>query len=123
MGKSFLEEIKKKLLDEKARLEQELGSFARKNPNNPEDYQTNFPQLGSDEDENASEVTTFTDNLTIERALEKELQDTNSALKRIEEKVYGSCKYCGKPIPEKRLLIRPTSSACIDCKKRLTLER
>ncbi len=120
---NFLNEIRQKLLLEKKRLEDELTSFAHKNPRDPNDFQTDFPQFGSDEDENASEVTAFSDSLTVERTLEKELQDIAKALERLDGGDYGSCKYCNKTIPEKRLLARPTSSACINCKKGLTLEQ
>lgn len=122
-NQNFLNEIRQKLLLEKKRLEEELTSFAHKNPRDPNDFQTDFPQFGSDEDENASEVTAFSDSLTVERTLEKELQDIAKALERLDGEKYGTCKYCNKTIPEKRLLVRPTSSACIDCKKGLTLER
>ncbi len=117
-----LKEIEAKLLEEKAKLENELGQISSKNAKNPTDYEANFPDFGSSEDENAAEVTTFTDNLTLERTLESALRDTNKALDNIKAGKYGTCKYCGKEIDEKRLLARPASSSCIDCKKRLTLE-
>ena len=116
------DEIKAKLLEEKVRLENELAQISTKNVKNPTDYQANFPDYGSSEDENAAEVTTFTDNLTLERTLESALRDTNKALENIKSGKYGTCKYCGKEIDEKRLLARPASSSCVDCKKRLTLE-
>jgi DnaK suppressor protein len=117
-----LKEIEAKLADEKSKLENELGQISTKNIKNPTDYQANFPDFGSSEDENAAEVTTFTDNLTLERTLESALRDVNKALVNIKTGKYGICKYCGKEIDEKRLLARPASSSCVDCKKRLTLE-
>ena len=36
--------------------------------------------------------------------------------------IEGICKYCDQPIDEKRLRARPTSGACISCKKTLTDE-
>ena len=39
-----------------------------------------------------------------------------SALKRIDEGVYGICEDCGKPISEKRLLAAPAATQCIECK-------
>jgi RNA polymerase-binding protein DksA len=117
-----LKEIEAKLADEKSKLENELGQISTKNIKNPTDYQANFPDFGSSEDENAAEVTTFTDNLTLERTLESALRDVNKALANIKTGKYGICKYCGKEIDEKRLLARPASSSCVDCKKRLTLE-
>lgn len=119
------ETIKKiglQLQAEKKHMEAALSSFASKNVHNPDDYNASFPEFGDKDEDNASEVAAFSDNLTIERTLESSLRDVKSALKRIEEGTYGTCKYCKKPIDEKRLLARPTSSACIDCKKQLTQE-
>lgn len=39
-----------------------------------------------------------------------------SALKRIDEGVYGICEDCGKPISEKRLQVAPAATQCIECK-------
>ncbi len=122
LSEKTLKEIEAKLLDEKSKLENELAQISNKNEKNPTDYQANFPDFGSSEDENAAEVTTFTDNLTLERTLESALRDTNKALANIKAGKYGICKYCGKEIDEKRLLARPASSSCIDCKRKLTLE-
>ncbi|MCX6743423.1 MAG: TraR/DksA C4-type zinc finger protein [Candidatus Parcubacteria bacterium] len=52
--------------------------------------------------------------------MEKTLRDINKALARIEEGAYGKCAYCGKEIAEDRLMARPTSNACIECKEKLT---
>jgi len=38
------------------------------------------------------------------------------ALRRIDEGVYGICEDCGKPISEKRLLVAPAATQCIECK-------
>ena len=104
-------------------IESELARFAHRNPNSTDgDYQTDFEDIGSSEDENAAEVARFSDNLTLENTLEKALRDAKAALKRIDEKKYGICKYCKEPITEPRLKARPTSSACIKCKKTLTQE-
>ena len=53
------------------------------------------------------------------RALEKELRDVNKSLDRITKDKYGICNHCGNPIEEERLKIRPTSSSCVSCKKKL----
>jgi DnaK suppressor protein len=39
-----------------------------------------------------------------------------SALKRIDEGIYGICEDCGKAISEKRLLAAPAATQCIECK-------
>ncbi|MDD4995113.1 MAG: TraR/DksA C4-type zinc finger protein [Patescibacteria group bacterium] len=122
MDQEFIKQIKKNLETERTRLEEELKEFTTKNKHNPEDYNAEFPQLGDKEDENANEVALYSDNLTLERTLEKSLRDVVKSLERIEKGEYGICKYCGKEISKERLLARPTSSACIECKKVLTQE-
>lgn len=119
MDKSILEKIKQDLKKRKEQVEKELTSFAKKNKKDDDDYVSSFPEYGDENDENAQEVSQYTTNIETERVLEKVLKDINSALAKITKKEYGICKYCGKPIEEKRLLIRPFSSACVKCKTKL----
>jgi len=107
------------LLSEKTRLEKDLGVFTTPNPHNKDDYDADFPNLGDSMDENAAEVAAYSDRLSLERKLEDSLADVNKALARIEAGDYGKCKYCDKEIPAERLLARPVSGSCIDCKSRL----
>jgi len=118
----FLEKIQQILVQEKTRLEAELKKIAKKNSHDSEDYDATFPEYGDKEDENAQEVAAYTANKPLELSLEKDLRDADKALERLDKGTYGICKYCEKPIAEKRLLARPTSSACIECKKTLTQE-
>lgn len=118
----FLEKVKASLLDEKGKLEKELSKFGKKNPDEADDYDTAFPNYGDKEDENAAEVADYVVNLSLEDNMEKTLRDVNQALDRLKKGEYGICKYCKKPIEEKRLLARPTSSSCMSCKKTITQE-
>ena len=118
----FLQNIKHALVDEKQRLEDELGKFTKKNPHDAADFDATFPEYGDEEDDNAREVAQYTANKPLELTLEKTLRDVNQSLDRLAKDVYGICKYCDQPIEEKRLLARPTSSACVSCKKTLTNE-
>ena len=120
MRKQFVDSMKKKLLEEKERLEKELTRFSKQDRHNENNFKSDFPEYGSKPDENAAEVATFSDRLSLEGVLEKSLRDVNTALERIEKEEYGVCKYCKKEIEEKRMEARPMSSACIECKKRLT---
>lgn len=120
MDKKTLKEIEKKLLEQKKSLEEELSATGKKdNTSQDENFQSRFPNYGDKEDENAAEVAVYSDRIAIEQELEKDLRDINKALKNIKDGKYGVCKYCGKPIDERRLMIRPTSSSCVDCKKKL----
>lgn len=118
----FLEKIKKMLQEEKTKLEEDLEKFTKKNPHVAGDFNSTFPDYGDKEDENAAEVAEYAANLSLEDNLEKALRDVNQSLDRVKKGNYGICKYCKKPISEKRLLARPTSSACIECKKTITQE-
>jgi len=48
-----------------------------------------------------------------ERRLIVKIQE---AIKRIDDGVFGMCEVCTGPISEKRLLARPVTTLCIDCK-------
>ncbi len=120
--KEFLKEIKEVLLAEKTKLEAELSKFTNKNPHTEGDFDATFPEYGDETDDNAREVADYTTNKSLEISLEKTLRDVHKSLVRLEEGTYGVCKYCDKPISEKRLLARPTSGSCVDCKKTLTDE-
>jgi len=122
MKEDVLKKIEEQLKAEEVRLEAALNSFATKNPKNADDFRAQFPQFGETDEDNATEVATYSDNLSLEHSLETNLRDVKMALKSITKGDYGVCKYCKKPIDEKRLLARPTSSSCIQCKKQLTQE-
>lgn len=122
MDKSQLELIKQKLEAEKADLEERLAQFARPNPKNPATLEAAFPDIGDKEDESAAEVDTYSTNMALERTLESALRDVKGALGRLKNGTYGICKFCKQEIDPKRLLARPVSSTCINCKKKLTQE-
>jgi DnaK suppressor protein len=48
-----------------------------------------------------------------ERKLIMKMQE---AIKRIEDGTFGICEVCSGPISEKRLMARPVTTLCIDCK-------
>ena len=121
-GKNFLKEIKELLLAEQIKLQAELAKFTNKNPHTPDDFDATFPEYGDEDDDNAREVADYATNKSLEISLENTLRDITKSLKRLDEGTYGVCKYCDKPIDEKRLRARPTSGSCVDCKKTLTDE-
>ena len=108
---TFVEEMTKLLLAEKARLTSDVARF----------HAPDETERGT-EDETASATTQRGDDLSLEDELEHGLRDIDSALKLIEKGQYGICKYCKQPIDERRLRARPMSTSCIECKKTLTQE-
>ena len=114
--KAFLDKIEKLLLDKKQETEDKLAKLAHKNPDDKEDYEANYVDVGSEEDDNVHEIEEFEVNNALVTNLEKELRDIKQSLDRLKKGTYGICKYTNKPINKKRLLARPTSSASIEAK-------
>ena len=119
MEQTLSNTIKQQLLDREVKLKQELEALTGQTAVKGDEYQLIPPDYGSDEDENSEEVATFTTDLAVKEVLEASLRDVRSALDRIADGTYGICKYCGKPIDERRLLARPASSSCVNCKESL----
>ncbi len=115
----FFKKMEKKLLEEKARVEHELAEFTVSTSKGQEIV---FPEYGEQSAENAAEVASFDSDLSLKNILNAALRDINFSLKRIHEGTYGVCKYCGKEISRERLEIRPTSSSCVECKRKFSNE-
>ncbi|MCX6785675.1 MAG: TraR/DksA C4-type zinc finger protein [Candidatus Komeilibacteria bacterium] len=108
----FLEKIKAKLEERKTAVEEQLESFAKSDPHQQGNYNSEFPQFGDKEDENASEVAVFESNLSLEETLEQSLEMINRSLKKIADGNYGKCEKCGQVIEPERLEIMPTATKC-----------
>ncbi len=52
--------------------------------------------------------------LSVLDSLKKQLEETDAALKRIEEGSYGICEKTGKPIPVERLKANPTARTVVE---------
>ena len=54
----------------------------------------------------------------LEGAFLSEIEEIESALKRIEQGTYGECATCGANISERRMEALPFATQCIDCANR-----
>lgn len=113
-----IKKLKKKLTDAKKNIEHQLSKFTQKDSSVKGNYKTQFPDIGSQPDESAQEITEYEQNISLEHSLEDELNLINKALKKIEENKYGRCESCGQEIPFGRLEIRPQALLCISCKSK-----
>jgi len=77
---------------------------------NVSSYATHIADLGTDSNEREKET------YMLDREL-KNLKNIDNALKRIHDKSYGICNYCGEDISSQRLKAIPYAELCIDCKK------
>jgi DnaK suppressor protein len=54
--------------------------------------------------------------LRIKDRERKLIMKVKEALDRIDNGTFGICESCGRPISEKRLMARPVTTLCIECK-------
>lgn len=54
--------------------------------------------------------------LRIKDRERKLIQKVKEALERIDQGTFGICESCGRSISEKRLMARPVTTLCIECK-------
>lgn len=122
--KNFIEKIKQRLKREKTSSEQELSTFAKRDPVLKGDWDTQLPDIGAEltddslEDQ-AKEREEYERLLPVEHVLENKLQKIETALGKIEKDEYGICERCGKKISQQRLLAAPEAKLCIKCQKKV----
>lgn len=117
LDKKILEELKSALLKKKDSLEQALGKIANPVDKKAGDYETSFEDIGSNMEDNTTEVEQYASDLPVEVSLEKNLQDVLAALEEMEKGTYGICQNCQREIDQERLKINPSARTCIKCKK------
>lgn len=109
---TLLAELKEKLLGEKSRLEAELSRFA-KSTGVADSYEAQIENIGTDPDENATEVEGYVDDIALESNLENQLKDVSHALEKMEQGTYGICENTGKEISIERLKAYPAARTAL----------
>ncbi len=51
----------------------------------------------------------------LARLAQRDFDDADAAVGRIDAGEYGRCEVCGQPIPVERLRARPTARTCVGC--------
>jgi RNA polymerase-binding transcription factor DksA len=107
--------FKNKLEEEKVKLEKELSSVARKNPDNPSEWQpisTEHDASEADENIIADVIEDYEGNTAITNSLETRYNDVKSGLDKIAKGTYGTCQICNKEIELDRLEANPAARTC-----------
>ena len=112
MTKTDLEKLKKV-------LERQLGDLRA-------DFAKEMPNMG------AATLADVNDQATLEseRSFELRIKDrerklinkVQEALRKISDGTYGVCESCGESIGVKRLMARPVTNLCINCKAEMEAE-
>ncbi len=91
-------------------IDENLSNNIRDAVGNVSSYTTHLADLGTDSDEREKET------YMLDREL-RNLKNIDNALKRIHDKTYGVCNYCGDEILSQRLKAIPYTELCINCKR------
>lgn len=107
----------KQLLEaEKQKLESELATVGRINPENPNDWEPtpgDVHESSADLNDFADTIETFETNTAVLKQLETQLQDVRHALEQIDEGTYGLCTMCQNSIETERLQANPAAQTCV----------
>src|SRR5512136_415622 len=90
----------------------ELLNGAEKTVAEMTDEKENFP----DPNDRASLESDRNFELRIRDRERKLIRKMQEAIQRIDNGTFGICDRCGGPISEKRLIARPVTTLCIECK-------
>lgn len=112
MKKGDLEKLRKALEAQLATLQLEVGQEL------PQAHHTPL----ADVNDQASFESERNFELRIRDRERKLVAKVQTALKKIGEGTYGICESCAEPIGVKRLLARPVTTFCINCKAELEAE-
>ncbi len=119
MAAKDLKKYKGLLLKDRARVGGELSHIAENTLNKSQreasgdlsGYSYHMADMASDDYERDFSLGRATDEQKI-------LYSIDEAMKRIEDRTYGYCLQCGKPILKKRLQVLPYTELCINCQKK-----
>jgi RNA polymerase-binding transcription factor DksA len=110
MNDAFLAEQKKKLLEEKKRIENQLSTRSKKSTHEADEREAQYTDYGDTVEDNAAEVAAYDVTVNVEKTLEEQLERVNAALQRIGNGTYGRDEKSGQPIGEERLRANPTAT-------------
>lgn len=120
LAKSTLERFRKRLEDEKERLEELSADYERdlEEARLTESSSDRSPDPGNAEA--SSMKLEYAKELSIEQNTLDLLRKAERALEQIDAGSYGTCESCGKAIPVERLEVLPYSTLCVECAGRAT---
>jgi DnaK suppressor protein len=110
MRKERLNYFRKRLLDKRRQLEQEVGRSALYGKGQEDD---SIKDLGD------QATTAYTREFLFElgNGDRRLLKEVVIALRKLDDGTFGGCERCGEPIADKRLEALPFARYCIDCQR------
>lgn len=110
METTLLEELRRALKKEQARLRAVLGAVAKEDGRR----EPKFVDMGRDTEASEDEAEQLETNFGAAQALESTLLKVEHALDKIERGIYGVCEKCGADISTDRLKAVPEAEYCLE---------
>ncbi|HEX6299097.1 MAG TPA: TraR/DksA C4-type zinc finger protein [Acidimicrobiia bacterium] len=120
LAKTTLDRFKKRLEEERERLEEQIADYERdlEEARLTESSSDRSPDPGNAEA--SSMKLEYAKELSIEQNTLDLLSKANRALERVDAGTYGICETCGKAIPIERLEVLPYTTLCVECAARVS---
>ncbi len=115
LAKSTVDRFKKRLLEERERLERLIAEYEQEleTARMTESSSDRSPDPGNAEA--GSMKFEYEKELSLEQNTIDLLGKVDHALERIAKRKYGICESCGKAIPIERLDVLPYATLCVEC--------
>lgn len=104
-----IEKYRKRLIEERDRLSNEIMTVDRAEIAEPISYELDITSSDAPVIDEATDIQVALVNMKSDR-----LQRINAALQGMDEGTYGKCDVCGKEIESKRLDAEPTATICME---------
>lgn len=113
---SNIEQLRQNLLAQRANFRNAIRDHLHRSEDSKQLTLANESSVG--DDWAVSDLLTDTDIAQLNHEL-SELQNIDTALKRIDSGTYGHCTECGEPIAAERLQAVPMAKHCLSCQTKL----
>ncbi len=118
LGKRFLEAVRSRLEEERARLVSQLEELERERRILTEDREDRDDAFTEESGEGASTLAEQEREESLAVKHRMLLDKVERALTKIGKGTYGLCERCGNPIDRARLEALPHAELCIECKRK-----
>lgn len=116
MDPQKMQEAKKQLEDERARLLKELAEHSHVTPLEDETGSNVDPEVQADEAEE------FVNSLAAGDVIRARINEIDAGLNKINTGIYGMCEKCRKDISADALKASPGRKYCIDCQRSMNAQ-
>ena len=112
-----LADIRKQLLALREQLERDIEVKEEQVAEYGDDLVPDRGGISNHMADDANETSDQETMLGIQAGAQRQLEQVNRALSRLDDGTYGTCANCGKPINPARLEAHPSSTLCMDCQQ------